>query len=282
MLEDPPVGLARSRDGPRRRRLCRTVWQSREAVAPGRASARCRRRRARRRRRAAAATNPTPSASVGSASAIFAAAWRSSSSRWASTSALPPRRAISEANTIVLPHPVGRTISGRRTPRSSARSTAADRLLLVGAQRQPARCALILPLPGGRPVARVGRERGGGRPVGDAPRVGSSRPPCGARVRGRSALGDRGAGPRSGGHSGRRVGGAGRAGGATPPRSARRGRQGAGRCRVVRVLVALESGAAERPLIQRVRVAGDQHRRFELPPPGRGVARGRPRSRSCR
>jgi hypothetical protein len=49
----------------------------------------------------------------------------SNSSRCASTRALPPRRAINDANTTVLPVPVGRTISGRRTPRSKASSTAA-------------------------------------------------------------------------------------------------------------------------------------------------------------
>jgi hypothetical protein len=80
--------------------------------------------------------DPTPSASVGSAIAIFSAAWRKSSSRWASTSALPPRRAIRAANKTVLPHPVGRTTIGRFTPRLTAAWTASTRLVLVWTQAQ--------------------------------------------------------------------------------------------------------------------------------------------------
>jgi hypothetical protein len=64
---------------------------------------------------------PGPRARVGSAIAIFSAAWRSNSSRWARTRALPPRRPINAEKHDVLPVPVGSTIRGRRTPRSSAR-----------------------------------------------------------------------------------------------------------------------------------------------------------------
>ena len=78
----------------------------------------------------------------------------------------------------------------------------------------------------------------------------------------------RGCWPRSGGHSGSvsAAPGASRRQSTSSSRPASIQRPGGGR--VVRVLVALESGGGEHAVIQRMRVAGDQHRSLEFHGPG--------------